>query len=64
MYVYNSGLNTFLGNFKRTGPFWIGLNDKNAEGKFEWANGETLSYGSKLKSHPWGPWEPNVIIKL
>ena len=39
--------------FGSTEGFWIGINDINQEGQFEWVNGEAVTYTN------WAPGEPN-----
>lgn len=41
--------------FGETEGFWIGLNDQDQEGHFEWISGESVSYTN------WAPGEPNNI---
>ena len=57
--IESANLNTFL---KQHGNNWIGLSDVNTEGTYIWPNGETLKYGSTLKTDPWHSSNPNVIF--
>ncbi|MBD3881200.1 DUF4347 domain-containing protein [Phormidium tenue FACHB-886] len=52
--VNNAAEETWLKQtFGDTEGFWIGINDRRAEGQFEWANGEAVTYTN------WAPGEPN-----
>ena len=44
---------TFLSGASSTETYWIGLTDQDAEGTFEWINGEPFTYDN------WYPGEPN-----
>ena len=38
---------------------WIGLEDQDADGQWEWTSGEPWTYGTSLGNNPWGAGEPN-----
>jgi Ca2+-binding RTX toxin-like protein len=45
--------NWLQSTFGKTSSFWIGLNDKDEEGKFKWISGESTSYIN------WAPGQPD-----
>ncbi|MEB3293161.1 MAG: DUF4347 domain-containing protein, partial [Synechococcales bacterium] len=46
---------TWLQQTFGTSSLWIGLNDRQVEGQFEWVNGEAVTYTN------WAPGEPNNV---
>ncbi|XP_075943318.1 FRAS1-related extracellular matrix protein 1a [Anarhichas minor] len=42
----------WLWDFSRRKPFWIGLNDRDGRGHWEWASGEPVSYTNWRKTPP------------
>ncbi|XP_031730137.1 FRAS1-related extracellular matrix protein 1a isoform X2 [Anarrhichthys ocellatus] len=42
----------WLWDFSRRKPFWIGLNDRDGRGRWEWASGEPVSYTNWRKTPP------------
>ncbi|GAA6214780.1 FRAS1-related extracellular matrix protein 1-like [Lates japonicus] len=42
----------WLWNFSGRKPFWIGLNDREGRGRWEWAGGEPVSYTNWRKTPP------------
>lgn len=43
----------WLWDFSGRKPFWIGLNDRENRGRWEWVGGEPVSYTNWRKSPPW-----------
>ena len=58
--IASADLATFLRteSKSRGGDHWIGLNDMEEEGTFEWANGMSMEFA--LGEEPWNSGEPNV----
>lgn len=50
--IHSKKENEFIGGLTDEG-LWIGLNDENEEGEFQWTDGSSVKYTS------WGPGEPN-----
>ncbi|XP_061620275.1 FRAS1-related extracellular matrix protein 1a [Phyllopteryx taeniolatus] len=42
--VFSKGDMDWLWNFGRRQPFWIGLNERDSQGSWEWADGESVVY--------------------
>ncbi|KAA8582572.1 hypothetical protein FQN60_006243 [Etheostoma spectabile] len=42
----------WLWDFSRRKPFWIGLNDRDGKGRWEWAGGEPVTYTNWRKTPP------------
>ena len=52
--INNAAEEIWLRNtFSKTEGLWIGINDQQQEGNFQWANGESVTYTN------WAPGEPN-----
>ncbi|XP_070547978.1 C-type mannose receptor 2-like [Ptychodera flava] len=52
--VHSEDINAFLVELTRNrgGPFWIGLNDAAADGKWRWTDGSMLAYSNWSPGHP------------
>ncbi len=56
MYVFR-----YLCNSEVNDHCWIGLNDINVEGVFEWIDGTTWDYGANTSGNVISPWGDNYL---